>query len=671
MAFLNMDLVPSMLLPGFSRVLVQGRTPFVRVVTSRARQGNENLAICTVSGLPPGEIPFVHLRDLILDLLVDAFGLVVKEVQRCPFGRGQAFVRLGRVSDRDGLVLHGDHHHHGLTFSFTNHNRGANARRVQFNRECWLMLVGYPVDYRNIDDISDAIRPFGRLLFWQRDNVLERIIIKARVTELVDVPHYIVISESDDHEGISLTAQCEIIKQNMLGELLQDEDFPPGGPGNDFIPPGIGFPNDQGGNLPALQPLQPLEVPDLNAPPEQPNQFLDQGNIPEVDLDALNDVEMPDLVPGVQAGDVQEEINLAPSDSLLQGSSSSAASADNGAAEEDGFMENNNGHEVVLALPVVPQPAPDLGMGVQNQIQIGQVIINQVIHDSADSINSRISGAKSHFSFPDFLLPANLTGGPAVLGSNLSGCLGPHNDFGPISQPKRSCPDVYRLWAKYFSPVGNPDHTIQMPTDWSPFFIKMLLSPIHFDWAKGFLASQTWDMLLSCADLTDCMVFAIPASCPVIDALICSGKNDDQSASVNNLSVPQDEVTPLVPLSNLLNTAPVGGTPIVDTLVRRSPRIKNVVGGFKHRSCMEKNFLACVAVPPQLSPSSLKIVAGEACKINFEGLSDQALSAKNKRKMAIGDKPAAKKTSAKIKGSDKILKKSDKEKGPANAVANE
>lgn len=61
---------------------------------------------------------------MILDLLVDTYGLVVKEVQRCPFRRGQAFVRLGRITDRDGLVQYGDHHLHGLTFSFTNHNRG-------------------------------------------------------------------------------------------------------------------------------------------------------------------------------------------------------------------------------------------------------------------------------------------------------------------------------------------------------------------------------------------------------------------------------------------------------------------------------------------------------------------------------------------------------------------
>jgi hypothetical protein len=48
MAFLNVDPAP-MMLPGFSRVVVQGREPFIRMVTPRATPSNEDLAIVTVS----------------------------------------------------------------------------------------------------------------------------------------------------------------------------------------------------------------------------------------------------------------------------------------------------------------------------------------------------------------------------------------------------------------------------------------------------------------------------------------------------------------------------------------------------------------------------------------------------------------------------------------------
>lgn len=219
--------------------MVQGRTPYVRTVTSRARRGNEDLAIVTISNLPPGEIPFAVLRNTVLDLLVDDYALNVKDVQRCPFKRNQLFVRMSRVSDRDSLVSRSPHHRQGLTFDFVNHDRGANARKVNFNRECWLLLIGYPEDYRNMDDIADTIKSFGRLILWQKDNVMGRIVIKARVTDLVDVPHYIILSEGDNFEGISFTVQCEIMQQEMMGGLPQDEDIPPGGPDDDFFLPWI------------------------------------------------------------------------------------------------------------------------------------------------------------------------------------------------------------------------------------------------------------------------------------------------------------------------------------------------------------------------------------------------------------------------------------------------
>jgi hypothetical protein len=63
----------------------------------------------------------------------------------------------------------------------------------------------------------DIIKSFGRFLFCRRDNVLARIIIKARVTDLANVPHYIIISEGDFFEGVSLIAQCEIISKTCWG----------------------------------------------------------------------------------------------------------------------------------------------------------------------------------------------------------------------------------------------------------------------------------------------------------------------------------------------------------------------------------------------------------------------------------------------------------------------
>lgn len=56
---------------------------------------------------------------------------------------------------------------------------------------------------------------------------MARVIVKERVTDLEDVPHYIILLEGNDFEGVSTIVQCEIIQQTLLGGLLQDEDIPP------------------------------------------------------------------------------------------------------------------------------------------------------------------------------------------------------------------------------------------------------------------------------------------------------------------------------------------------------------------------------------------------------------------------------------------------------------
>lgn len=282
MAFLNIDPEP-MMLAGFSRVRVEGRQKFARVVTDRAVPANEDLAIVSITNLPAGEIPFTDIRAAILDLVEGRYELRVTDIQRCPLGRGQAYIRLSRASDRDSLVHHSPHLFHGLSIDFVNHDRGPNARRVLFNRECWLMLIGYPVDDHSLEDIKNAIKSFGRLILWQKDNVLGRIIIKARVTDLVDVPHYLILSEGEDFEGISYTVQCEIIQQNLLGGQLPDEDIPPGGFDDDeFVFPGIDQAQHFGqffGQLPAQgnannNLIAPL-IPDLNNLPMDAEQNID------------------------------------------------------------------------------------------------------------------------------------------------------------------------------------------------------------------------------------------------------------------------------------------------------------------------------------------------------------------------------------------------------------
>jgi hypothetical protein len=60
------------------------------------------------------------------------------------------------------------------------------------------MLLGFPLDHLNLDTIQNAIASFGRVILWENDKrYLARLLVKSRVTNLHEVPHFIVISKSE------------------------------------------------------------------------------------------------------------------------------------------------------------------------------------------------------------------------------------------------------------------------------------------------------------------------------------------------------------------------------------------------------------------------------------------------------------------------------------------
>jgi hypothetical protein len=68
------------------------------------------------------------------------------------------------------------------------------------------MLFGFPLDYWNHESIQSAIASFARVLLWENDRgFLTRLLIKARVTYLQDIPHFIIVSE-----GGGSSTSCEL-----------------------------------------------------------------------------------------------------------------------------------------------------------------------------------------------------------------------------------------------------------------------------------------------------------------------------------------------------------------------------------------------------------------------------------------------------------------------------
>jgi hypothetical protein len=660
MAFFNADPQPLML-PGFSRVVAQGRQPFIRMVTPRAVPRNEDLTIVTVTPLPNVEVPFAEVRDVILGLLVEDYGLQVREIQKCPLGRGQAFVRLARVSDRDGLVDSSPHLHHGFSLSFVNHNRGFNARRVNFNRECWLMLIGFPPDYRSNEQIGDTIKSFERLLFWQRDNNLARVIIKARVTELADVPHYIVISEGDNFEGVSLTVQCEIIQQNLLGGMLQDEDIPPGGfEEGDFVFPGLPQ-NQQFGqqlNWPLWPQPQQLQFEDPNGAdavqPDQPVLGPNGGQVPDQIMEdpvlAVPE-DQPELPPAHQHS---APISL----SNAQGSSVFSSSEVSGpllpdlnvpVQDDEGDLQYP---DVLLPMAGV-EPAQSPPNFLAPEIQPEELMNDEEIAEQVRQLNvQQFLEEQQNLILPASNINLNLNVGFFRVLHESS------VDFGPFvlahskAQALKPNADLFRLWAKYFSPVGRLEPLVQIPKDWAPFFLKMLLSPESFDWAKSLLLSPSWKALSEFWSAGDHFQFALPTTCPDKDGISCVHRPELSEPSVKLLEEdPQSPPSNQDPLNS--RTTPAANL-LVDTAFRRSPRIREKNGGFKKPSCTDKGCLACSSSPPAIPPAVLRSIGEKVCSIPAEKLSDKALRSKPKTLKAVGEKKSSTKGAKNKKSKKKI-----------------
>jgi hypothetical protein len=109
------------------------------VVPRRQRQHED---ITTINLVPPGQIPFENIREVIEDFLTNDARVAFRDLQPCPFG--SAYVQFVHVCDRDILVRTSPIQFMDVEISFSRHDRGRNWRRALFNRECWLMIVGPP-----------------------------------------------------------------------------------------------------------------------------------------------------------------------------------------------------------------------------------------------------------------------------------------------------------------------------------------------------------------------------------------------------------------------------------------------------------------------------------------------------------------------------------------------
>jgi hypothetical protein len=145
---------------------------------------------------------------------------------------GIAIFRMRNACQRDTLVNLNPHFIGLRQIMFYPHDEvPINARRFSFSRKRWLMLSGFPLDFKDSAILSQCCAPFAKVVHWYADDPsLSRVLIKVIVEDPLDIPRSLIIKvgKESDGEGRSWTVSVYIFNSELI----------PTGPANDPIVPG-------------------------------------------------------------------------------------------------------------------------------------------------------------------------------------------------------------------------------------------------------------------------------------------------------------------------------------------------------------------------------------------------------------------------------------------------
>jgi hypothetical protein len=162
---------------------------------------------------------------------------------------------------------------------------------------------------------------------------------------------------------------------------------------------------------------------------------------------------------------------------------------------------------------------------------------------------------------------------------------------------------------------------VEMPKSWVDFFDYLLHFPHHFDWTSKLLNAGIAPCLQQQGDNSTLLV---PRSCPM-NHIPCGKLCEAPTLQISKEDFNQNLETPKKRAK--LSKAK---SPIVDTEVRRSSRVKEKTNGFKQNQCQVKNCPGCSINPPTLSMENLKKIGAEFCQFDPDTLEKQLTKKKNK-----------------------------------------
>jgi hypothetical protein len=171
-----------------------------------------------------------HFMHQVTEYIHDTFHIPIRSSYRHPFGIG--LNQLDTTFHKDLLFAANPHDIDGIEVNFISQDRALNRRNWDYNRYGWIMLLGYPPDYRDLVHIDQAVSSFAKLVTWHNNGrSLGYVLVKCLYNDAQSVPRSLVLRQGERNgRGWCWTIPVYVLNWDHLDVHVPDvDDIPPGG----------------------------------------------------------------------------------------------------------------------------------------------------------------------------------------------------------------------------------------------------------------------------------------------------------------------------------------------------------------------------------------------------------------------------------------------------------
>ncbi|KAM0852902.1 hypothetical protein ACQ4PT_051454 [Festuca glaucescens] len=122
------------------------------------------------------------------------------------YSLGVGLVRFESAAIRDHLIETGPHtmdRDEIHMFSVVRHDEGLNMRAPVFEREAWVLMLNFPLDYQTNYYVNKAVSLFGKLELWYNPRLdMTRVLVKVLIKSLRLVPYSLIVTRAANQFGV-------------------------------------------------------------------------------------------------------------------------------------------------------------------------------------------------------------------------------------------------------------------------------------------------------------------------------------------------------------------------------------------------------------------------------------------------------------------------------------